>query len=273
MKQTILITFALIANLGLAQYDYQNVRVLNADYEFEEGSTEILYGDNVVLRKKPSGSAKALDTLSIGSEITILENTNKQITVNGKKSVWYKVETSSSTGYIAGGFIALDSRKVNGGTYMVIMAKAEETEKFRVRYLKNGEYYGKEGDLQTYSFVLRAHDDRGVEGIESMVLIDFMAESCGVDGGFTYLFNDGQRLIKAMHCAEIGDGGYWFSEKLTFPDEREWGTHIDYEREVGRPMNDEYSWYQSQKDVVTIQWKGDHFEPNVEDIDFGGDDW
>jgi hypothetical protein len=267
MKQTILITFALIANLGFAQYDYQNVRVLNADYEFEEGSTEILYGDNVVLRKKPSGSAKALDTLRIGTEVTILENTKETITINGKESVWYQVETSSGRGYVAGGLIALDSREVNGGIYMVIMAQAEETEKFRVRYLKDGDFYGKEGDIRTYSFVLRVHDDRGVEGIESMLLIDFMAEACGVDGGYTYLFNDGEQLHKAMHCMEVGDGGYWFSEKLIFPDEREWGSHIDYEREVGEPMNEEYTWYRSQKDVVTLQWKGDHFEPNIEEFD------
>lgn len=81
------------------------------------------------------------------------------------------------------------------------------------------------------------------------------------------------RLINAIHCAEVGDGGFWFSEKLTFPDERGWGTHIGYEREVGQPMDGDHDWYQSKKDALTLEWKEDHFEPNVSEFDFGEEDW
>ncbi|MDB3906095.1 SH3 domain-containing protein [Crocinitomicaceae bacterium] len=273
MKNVILFAFALVANLSFSQYEYEDMRLLSSEYEFEEGSTETLYGDNVVLRKKPSTESKAIDTLSIGSEVKILENSRKEIVVNGKTSYWYKVKSNKGTGYVAGGFIALDSREINGGKYMVIVAEANEESKFRVRYLKNGEFYGKEGALYTYSFVLRVHDGRGVEGVESMLLLDFMAESCGADGGYTYLFNNGNRLINAIHCAEVGDGGFWFSEKLTFPDERGWGTHIGYEREVGQPMDGDHDWYQSKKDALTLEWKEDHFEPNVSEFDFGEEDW
>ncbi|MCR9171583.1 MAG: SH3 domain-containing protein [bacterium] len=267
MKQVILFAFALVANLSFSQYEYEGNRVVGPWYEFEAGSTEILYGDQVVLRKKPTADAKALDTLAIGTNLTIIEKTDEPITVNGKESVWYKVKTAGRTGYVAGGLIALDSREFNGGTYMIIVAEANEQFKFRVRYLKDGDFYGKEGNLGYSSFVLRVNNGRGVEGVESMLVIDLLAEACGMDGGKTYLFNDGERLHNAIHCAEVGDGGYWFSEKLIFPDEREWGTHIDYEREVGEPMNEEYTWYQSQKDAVTLQWKGDHFEPNIEELD------
>lgn len=273
MKNVILFAFALIANLSFSQYDYENVRILNSDFQFEVGSTEILYGDNVVLRKKPSAESAAVDTLSIGTKVKILENTQEPITVNGKESSWYKVKTKNGTGYIAGGLIALDSREVNGGTYLIITAAVIERPLFRVRYLKDGEFYGKEGPLDTYSFTIHVHDNRGVEGLESMIVIDFMAESCGVDGGYTYLFNDGERLINAIHCVEVGDGGYWFSEKLTFPDERGWGTHIDYEREVGEPMNDEYNWYRSKTDALTLEWKEDHLEPDVSTFDFGEEPW
>lgn len=273
MKNVILFAFAFVANLSFSQYDHEDVRVLSPDYEFEKGSTELLYGDKVVLRKKPSSESGAIDTLSIGSKVKILENSQELITINGKESYWYKVKTKKGTGYVAGGLIALDSREVNGGTYMVIVAQVEDQYKFRVRYLKDGDFYGKEGDLFTYSFQIRVHDDRGVQGIESMLLIDLFAEACGVDGGYTYLFNDGERLINAIHCAEVGDGGFWFSETLTFPDERGWGTHIDYEREVGEPMNDDYSWYQSKKDALTLEWKEGQLEPNVSEFNFGEEEW
>ncbi len=274
MKNVILFVFALVANLSFSQYDNENVRGLDPFYEFEEGSSEILYGDNVILRKKPATNAKAIDTLSIGSKVKIIENSKEPVTVNGKESFWYKVKTNKGTGYIAGGLIALDSREINGGIYMVILAGANDRFKFRVRYLKDGEFYGKEGDLITYSFALRVHDNRGVKGIESMLVLDFFANACGVDGGYTYLFNDGEKLINAIHCADVGDSGYWFTEKLTFPDERGWGDHIDYEREVGEPMNEDYTWFQSKKDMVTLEWKEGRFEPNVSEMNFSeGDSW
>ncbi len=272
MKHLILFVFAFVANLSFSQHEYADVRVVSPSYEFEEGSTERLYGDQVVLRKNPSTEASAIDTLPIGSRVKILENTKIIVQVHGNDSYWYKVKTKKGTGYIAGGLIALDSREINGGIYMVITAQVNEQFKFRARYLKDGEFFGKEGDLNTYSFVLRVHDNRGVEGIESMLVIDLFAEACGVDGGYTYIFNDGERLINAIHCTSVGDGGYWFSEKLIFPDERGWGTHIDYEREIGEPMNDEYNWYQSRKDMLVLEWQEGYFEPNVEDITFV-DEW
>jgi len=268
MKNTVLLAFALIANLSFSQHEYEGKRILDPWFEFEAGSTEILYGDNVVLRKKPDSEAKALDTLSIGTRVTIIENTKEPIVINGKESMWYEVKTPKGKGFIAGGLIALDSREIDGGLYLVIIAEANEQFKFRARYLKEGDFYGKEGNLGLSSFTLDVFDGQGVEGIESMLVIDYFAESCGADGGYTYLFNDGKRLINAIHCAEVGDGGFWFSEKLTFPNERGWGSHIDYEREIGKPMNDEYTWYQSQKDVLVLEWKGDHFEPNVDEFDF-----
>lgn len=268
MKNSILLAFVLLANLSFSQNKFDGKRIISPWFEFEAGSTEVLYGDKVVLRKKPDTDAKAIDTLTIGTSVTIIENTKDTIVVNGKQSTWYMVETPKGTGFIAGGLIALDSREMNGGRYLLIIAEANEQFKFRARFLKDGEFYGKEGNLGYSSFTLDVFDGQGVKGIESMLIIDYLAESCGVDGGYTYIFNDGTRLINAIHCAEIGDGGFWFSEKLTFPKERGWGTHIDYEREVGEPMNDDYTWYQSQKDQLVLEWKGDHFEPNVSEFNF-----
>lgn len=273
MKVFLAKLFILHAILLSAQYEYDGKRIAHAYWEFEKGSTELLYGDRVVLRKSASAQAEALDTLKIGSEVKIMQRTEDLIEVNGRESNWYKVKTKSGVGFIPGGFIALDSREFNDGVYLVIVAGKDEDLKVRARYLKNGNYFGKECNLNTGAFQLEASGNRGVEGVESILVIDLFAEACGVDGGKIYLFNDGARLIEAISCREVSDGGvFWFSETLRFPDEIGWGNSIIYEREFGEAVDEAMMWTKATVHNVTLEWKDGQFVPDVSTLDFS-DEW
>lgn len=272
MKKLITVAFALVATFSFSQDYYGDRGIVSYWHEFKTDSTELLYGDNVVLRKKPSKDGRAIDTLSIGSEVTILKKTEEQITVNGKASHWYKVKTNTGTGFIAGGLIALDSREHNGGTYLVITAGPEDDQKFRVRYLKEGDFYGKEGDLYTGAFQIAVTGGKGVDGIEGILTIELIAEACGVDGGQTYIFNDGEKLYNAIHCSSVGDGGvFWFGEELEFPEERGWGDHITYEREYGESMDEELNHSRAVVNTLVLQWKDGALYPDISEIDFDED--
>ncbi len=269
MKKLMLLAALSISMFSHAQDYYKDMRVSSYYQEFEAGETKLLYGDNVVLRKKPSKEAKAIDTLSIGSELWILENTKESIVVNGRESNWYKVKTEQGTGYIAGGLIAQDAIAHNGGLYLVITAGPEDDQKCRIRYLKNSDYYGKEVVLYTSAFQINVSDNKGLEAVEGIVTIDLFAEACGVDGGTTYIFNDGEKLHNAIHCASVADGGvFWFDEELEFPEERGWGDHITYEREFGESMDEELNITRAVKHTVTLEWTADGFSPNVSELDF-----
>ncbi|GAB5417067.1 MAG: hypothetical protein Crog4KO_19330 [Crocinitomicaceae bacterium] len=269
MKIFILFAFMPLALHSYSQDYYDDMGILSYYQEFKEGSTQRLYGDNVVLRKKPSKDGKAIDTLSIGSEVIILQKSQERITVNGKESKWYKVKSNKGTGYIAGRLIALDALEHNNGLYLVITAGPEDDQKFRIRYLKNGDYYGKEGALYTSAFQINVYDNKGLEAIEGIVTIDLFAEACGVDGGVTYIFNDGEKLHNAIHCSSVADGGvFWFDEELEFPEERGWGDHITYEREFGESVNEELNITRAVKHSVTLEWTAEGFSPNVSELDF-----
>jgi hypothetical protein len=270
MMKPFLILAALYYSLQLyAQDYYYDMGVASYYGQFQPGSVQLLYGDNVVLRKKPSADAKAIDTLGIASEVTILQNTKEPILINGRKSTWYKVKTANTTGYIAGGLIALDTAAYNGGMYLVIAAGAEDDMRFRVRYLKNGDYYGKEGRLGHGQFGLEVDDNRGIKSIEGMLIIQLFAEACGHDGGQHYIFNDGERLYNAMHCSSVADGGvFWFDEKLEFPDEREWGDHVTYTREFGEFIDEELNLTREIVHQLPLTWTENGFEPNIQEINF-----
>ncbi len=274
MKQLLsLLILALCSMTAFGQWDYMDRRVLSPDFKFESGSKELMYGDNVVLRKSPSVEGKALDTLVIGEVVTIVKRMEETHPVNGLESHWYKVKHGKYTGYVLGGLIALDSKRIDKKTYLVIYAGgAEEYNlKARCRVLNSdGEYYGKEINLNTSLFYIDVHGSKGLDGIENMLTINLMAEACGVDGGITYLFDNGERLIRAIHAASVGDGGFWFEEQLIFPEDKDGHEGIvRYTREVGEPMNDEMTWTRSVQHEVILTLENEKFSPDVSELDFG----
>ncbi|MFT6922874.1 MAG: cytochrome c2 [Crocinitomicaceae bacterium] len=266
-----LIIFLLISSTSIAQ---EQLPVQSYDDpDFEIGSTHYLFGDNVILREGPSKNSNELETLSIGTELIIKAQENETMRHKGYTCHWYKVRTAEGkTGCIMGGLIARDYAEVNDYKYVISVRRSED-ERTAVEYRfikKSGGYLSGEADLSTYSFLVKADGNRGLEGIESMLFIDYYAEACGVDGGGIYIFNDGENLIKAMKISSLVDGGsFWFSEELTFPDDKggEEGLVI-YEREHGQEMDEETQWMKTNINRLNLKWENGAFSPDVSEIDF-----
>lgn len=260
-----------------AQYNGQ--RVVSSYYEFEEGSKEYLYGDKVTLRENPNSAAKALDTLAIGSEVVIVRKTEERSSVNGLDWNWYKVKVGRKTGYILGGLIALDRVTYENITYLVTVAGVENSSddwsyvdyKVRTRVLQvNGEFYGHEAKLNTNSFYIEAFDDRGLSGIDNMLVINLFAEACGVDGGQVYLFNDGAHLFTGITLSHVSEAGlFWYEERIVFPNDEKGYGNILYAREQGEYMDDEMNWSKSTTHSLNLEWKDGRFSPNVDEFEFG----
>lgn len=261
----------------------ENQRIVSSYYEFEEGSTELLYGDNVVFRSSPSASSDALDTLSIGTKVKIIKKSEEKTKLNGLDWNWYKVKVGRKTGYILGGLIALDHISFDDAVYLVTMAGVDKSSddyqytdyKVRTRVLTpTNEYYGHESNLNTNSFYIKAQGNKGVEGIGHMLVINLFAEACGVDGGQIYLFNNGTRLIEALQLSAVSDAGaFWFSESVIFPeDQGGWDGIVQYTREYGEPQDEEYNWTKATIHTLNLKWENDHFTPNIQEFEFGEDE-
>ena len=278
---TCLMFMLILGGSAFAQNEDQ--RYISSYYEFEEGSKEVLYGDNVVFRAKPSTSSDAIDTLDIGTKITIVKMMEQKSKLNGLDWNWYQVKIGQTKGYILGGLIALDHLHFDDALYLVTMAGVDRSTddyeytdyKVRTRVLTpTGEYYGHHSDLNTNLFTIKAQGNRGIEGIGHMLIINLVAEACGVDGGQIYLFNDGVRLIEAIQLSAVSDAGaFWFSETLTFPeDEGGWEGIVQYKRELGIPQDEEYNWTKSTIHTINLKWENGQFTPNIADFNFEEDE-
>jgi hypothetical protein len=272
-------TFLLLAFTSHSQFEYEGHRVVGSYSDFEEGSKAYLYGDKVVFRAEPNSTAKALDTLSIGSEITIVHKTDYTTSLNGLDWNWYKVKVGRKSGYVLSGLIALDRIKFEDVTYLVTIAGITHAEedyeytdfKLRARVLQSsGEFYGHETDLPTSSFYLVATDNRGLDGLESMLVIHLYAEACGVDGGEIYLFNNGDRLYTGLTLSHVSDAGaFWFIESVIFPEDKDgFEGIVRYERELGIPIDEEIGWSKSTIHNLTLLWEDGQLTPNVDTFIF-----
>jgi len=279
-----LVTFTLLQFVvfpSISQSEDQ--RIVSSYYEFEAGSTEYLHGDNVVFRSAPTPSSDAIDTLKIGTELQIIQKTEETAKMNGLEWNWYQVRVEGKKGYILGGLIALDRVDFGDAIYLFTVARIKQSSddweyfdyKVRTRVLDpSGEYYGHESKLNTNSFYAEATGNRGIEGIEHIVVIKLNAAACGVDEGEIYLFDDGTRLIEALQLSSVSDvGAFWFSESVIFPkDEDGWEGVVRYKREYGEPRDEEYDWTTSTIHTLNLRWEGDHFSPNIEEFEFDEDE-
>lgn len=280
-QTSVLVSFVILSFSSIAQYEDQ--RIVSSYNEFEKGSTEYLYGNNVVFRSEPSSSSKALDTLSIDSEIEIVRKMDETSSLNGLDWNWYKVKIGRKTGFILGGLIALDRVRYDDCVYLVTMAGIDRTYddykymeyKVRTRVVRaDGEFYGHESQLNTNGFYLEASGNKGLEGIDNMLCINLYAEACGVDGGKIYLFNDGEKLYEALQLSVVSDAGaFWYSETVIFPEDEEgWEGIVRYEREHGVPMDEEYNWTKSTIHTLNLVWENGQFTPNIKEFEFGEDE-
>ena len=198
------------------------VKLLHRNPEFKNNQNAFLFADKVKLRQEPNTGSTVLELLSIASEITVLEKSPTTFLFNGLDWNWYKVKYQNKTGYIVGGLIALDKQTVASTTYLVTLKKKGEEDLILIRMLdENKQYIEYEGDYHTdHAFSITALKNKGVPNVKNILYVDYHAEACGVNGGGYYLFNNGERLTKAVDLYSMSEAGLFsVTESVVFPED------------------------------------------------------
>jgi len=267
--KTILTLFILLPTILFSQED--QTFYIDYSFEFEEGSTQLMYGNNVVLRSQDDPTSKAMDTLRIGDPVKIIKKSETTTHINGKPWHWYKVKADKKTGYVLGGLIALDHKEINGHTYLLTTAERDSRMFARVRVMdKNKNYYGHEVEISSSTISIEVDHNQGLTNVQDMCILSFHAEACGMIGGKAYLFNNGERLFEAIRSENMSEAGlFWFSENVEFMGADYWEDNIAYfSRENGEYMDDSMDWTQAVINKIRITWTGTVFTPDVSKLTF-----
>ncbi|WP_158441680.1 SH3 domain-containing protein [Nonlabens dokdonensis] len=191
----------------------------------DAGKSYVTYGDNLSLREAPNTDSKKIAVLPIHTKVEVLEVDENTIKVFNRETPWIKVKVGNEEGYIASGYLALRSIELAEGSYLIYTRKQDAKNKYSqsvaFRYVTN-KGYTELGDfvIGNNSFDVRLLGDKGLKGIDEVIQINYLGESCGEESGRSYLVWDqkNQTLQSLGTFSSIGDGGmYHMSEDLIFP--------------------------------------------------------
>lgn len=267
MKQAILLLFIALPFSSLyAQGDSEHFSI---NHSFEIGEKVHLYGNMVNLREEPNTQSNSLDILPLGFEVEIIEKTTDSLEYNGFMSSWYKVKYKDRIGYVLGGLFSLtklQSAKAGGTNFYFNLKHKEGNYYLEVRANRSN------GTIQEtscrmlsteFSFLLNLTDNRGLEDIDNIITVDYVAEACGYDGGMSYFFWSKNGIKHVADLSQISEAGiFYFDEVFIFPNEENGVPgKVVYEKEQGNTDNEEYNWHTTTKVHQEYTWDGYHLYP------------
>ena len=188
MKKTILFT-TLFLNFALlfAQGDYD---LMYPGMEYEVGTEVRVFGHNTKLRSAPNTEGEVLTLINIGERVEILEKAEETYSFYGFDSPWYKINYGGETGYVVGGLLAMGIGSYDGLKFVFNYKKEGEKIMLLTRMLgKEHTYTEYQYELDVTETRVRVDGNRGIEGVENIVTVSYVAEACGVNGGGFYLFS------------------------------------------------------------------------------------
>ena len=263
MRKLLIIIIILVSKIGFGQES----KYLSENYEFKSGEIAYMFGNDVKLREQLNTESNVLSLLKIGDRVEIVEKSDRKMEFDGIESPWYKVKVGDNIGFTLGSLISLDKATFENLTYLISLKKVGLKSFLKTRVLENNlEFNENNSRLFTGEFSIKATGNNGLDNIKSIFEIDYLAESCGVNGGGIYLFYDGEDLIKAIDYTQVADADlYWFIEEYIFPNDKDGiKGKIVYKSEVGETKEYETEWIESKITRRILEWNGKEIFPKIE---------
>jgi hypothetical protein len=260
MKNLLLSVFFVLGCIGFALP--QEMELISPNYRFKPGTQTRVFGSRVRLRAQPNLNAPIAAELDMGHRVRILEESSEFGKYNGLEMPWYRVETGGKTGFVLGGLLALQTLSFGSTHYLVSLAEDSTGVWLKTRLMLDDKRYLERSDLlKTPEFYLSVSDGRGLNGVQSILEADYLAEACGVDGGGFLLFHTQSNLIKAIEFAQIGDADVFsLVEEVLFPKEE--GGRPDgiyFKRKQYELLDEDTEWAKKIEMSVFLPWKGRPF--------------
>ena len=236
------------------------------------GKPHLILGNKVRVRSEASTTGKVITELSIGSEITPIEQTKVLHTQDGVEAPWYKVSLvnngKNTQGYVWGNLIAKGhARGKDGLTFLYGIGRGVKSDptwtnySTQVRVAKDGKELARLEIKEGVSFMsgeeVALRDGKGFDGVENIFSIRFIQEYCGGKGNTIFVFWTGKKLVFAHSSIDGADAPVYAIEKQTFPGEKSGKkNHVYIVQEWGEHENPKATKFEK----FWLKWTGDKLE-------------
>ena len=170
---------------------------------------------------------------------------------------FYKVDYKGTEGYVLGGLLALEKKTINQVVHLFGQGKIDNEDHLLIRTLKeDGSFTEKSIKLSNGQFYLSYLGTKGLPTIEGILLVDYVAEGCGIEGGGIYLFQQANELHQVARLSQVADAGaYYLWEEFIFPeDEHGVVGKILYKKEVGEYFDEAANWKKTSLETKELVW-------------------
>ncbi|MEM1340450.1 MAG: SH3 domain-containing protein [Bacteroidota bacterium] len=265
MKAKQMLSILTLLTICLFTNAQQKLHCSRENCEFESGEVTYLFGNQVQLREGPTTTSKVLKTLAIGTQLVILEKHENSWRYKGVDSNFYKVGYKGIEGYVLGGLMAIERKIINEVTHLFGHAKTGNEDYLLIRSLKeDGSFTEKATRLEATQFYLLYLGTMGVPDLQGILLVDYVSEGCGSEGGGIYLFQQDEQLHQVARLSQVSDAGaYYFWEEFVFPDDDHGAAgKILFKKEKGEYMDKESNWTRITKETRELTWANGSLFPD-----------
>lgn len=249
-----ILTFLAICLFTRAQ---EKMYVFDDHNGLESGQIVYLFGDQVQLRESPDTNSKVLKTLPIGTHMVVLQQHVHSWRYKGMDHPFYKVDYKGTEGYVLGGLLAIEKKTINNVVHLFGRARTGDEDYLLIRTLHgNGSFTEKSTRLVNNHFYLTDLGTKGLADVEGILLVDYFAEACGVEGGAIYLFQHQGQLQQVARLSRVSDGGiYYKNEEFIFPEDSQGlAGKIRYKKEMGEYLDEAANWKKTSVETKELVW-------------------
>lgn len=263
MKKTTLVLFLIYQIV----YSQSNTRYISKFFEFKPNQTEYLFADNVKLRDAPTLNSNVIELLKINTPLKIVEKTDKTLNYENIKSYWYKVSINNKIGYVLGALISVDNfSTINENFKFQIQSNSENETFLKVRIVTKNDVKEHKYKLIGDGFSLVFKDGQGLKNLDNMIIVNYLAEACGVENGESYIFWNNNKLYHIADLSSMVDGdAYHYRDYFIFP-KNEDGVKgkIVHVSEVDTLEDESTNWRKSTMETRELVWDGEKLNPNLQ---------
>ncbi len=242
----------------------QDTLCMDKGCDFKTGDKVYVFGNNAKLRSAPKTESDVLELLKIGEWVEIIEKTEYSWPYKGYDSPFYKVKYDMAEGYILGGLLAIERKEIAGQPYFFALSKERENTFLNIRHIGSGTYIEQKIPISHTNFDILLLGNKGLYQLDDVLLLDYKAEACGMEGGGVYLFAQGGMLHNIGMLHQVSEAGVFSSsERFIFPnDEGGSPDMVWFKKETHHFLDEESDWEQTTMETRKLRWSVDHLTPD-----------
>lgn len=230
--------------------------------DFRSNDTSYTFLDKNFLKAKPDDNSKTVAVLNIGEELIIDTTFNENYYESDYvKPIYYKVRYKGHIGYIKTESLALTRLNTNNKeTYFLFKLNFNNDSTTSSLTMREVSYKKIVNDFKTIlqgeMFMLNITDSKGLDSIDHLIIVDYVAESCGAEAGETYFTWTSNNIKLLAHLSSVGDADVFsITERLIFPADSDGiKDKIIFKSEMYELWDEETNWIKETKEERIYLW-------------------